>query len=68
MYLKVCRVNFRSNRMKGSDRVFRLDAARDTGGQEIRAKNVIGSCKSGEETQSMYSVVHEIYATSVYTT
>lgn len=68
MYLKVCRVNFRFNRMKGGDRVFRLDAARDTGGQEVHAKNAAGSCKSGEETQSMYSVVHEIYATSVYTT
>lgn len=68
MYLKVCRVNFRSNRMKESDRVFRLDAARDTGGQEAHAKNAVGSCKSGEETQSMYSVVHEIYATSVCTT
>lgn len=54
--------------MKGSDRVLRLDAARDTGGQEVHAKNAVGSCKSGEETQSMYSVVHEIYATSVYTT
>lgn len=54
--------------MKGSDRVFRLDAARDTGGQQVRAKNAVGSCKSGEETQSMYSAVHEIYATSVCTT
>lgn len=33
MYLKVCPVNFRFNRMKRSDRVFRLDAVRDTGGQ-----------------------------------
>lgn len=65
MYLKVCRVNFRPNRTKGSDRVFRLDAARDTGGQEVHAKNAVGSC---EETQSMYSVVHEINATLVYTT
>lgn len=66
MYLKVCRVNFRPNRTKGSDRVFRLDAACDTqGGQEVHAKNAVGSC---EETQSMYSVVHEINATLVYTT